>query len=64
MRRWAPSSIPLLEAETNLREFAAYSPIYEAQTREMLLAFCDNAGLAVEPAAEWGNQGAHECQTR
>jgi len=36
---------PVVEAETNLREFAAYSPIYEAQSREMLLAFCDNAGL-------------------
>ena len=36
---------PAVEAETNLREFAAYSPIYEAQSRDMLLAFCDNAGL-------------------
>ena len=36
---------PTLEAETNLREFEGYSPIYEAQSREMLEAFCDNAGL-------------------
>ena len=43
--KMGPMFDPTLEAETNLREFAAYSPIYEAQTREMLLAFCDNAGL-------------------
>lgn len=36
---------PVLEAEINLREFEGYSPIYEAQSREMLEAFCDNAGL-------------------
>ena len=36
---------PAVEAETNLREFAAYSPIYEAQSRDMLIAFCDNVGL-------------------
>ena len=30
---------PSVEAETNLREFAGYSPIYEAQTREMLIDF-------------------------
>ncbi len=36
---------PKLEAETNLREFEGYSPIYESQSREMLEAFCDNAGL-------------------
>ena len=36
---------PTLEAETNLREFEGYSPIYEAQSREMLEAFCDNVGL-------------------
>ena len=36
---------PAIEAETNLREFAAYSPIYEAQSRDMLMAFCENAGL-------------------
>ena len=44
-RRWAPNSDASLEAETNLRDFAAYAPIYEAQTRTMLIAFCDNAGL-------------------
>ena len=44
--KMGPLFDPLLEAETNLREFAAYSPTYEAQTREMLLAFCANAGLA------------------
>ena len=37
---------PATEAETNLREFTAYSPIYEAQSREMLVAFLENAGLA------------------
>ena len=37
---------PKFEAETNLREFTAYSPIYEAQSREMLIAFCQNAELA------------------
>ena len=36
---------PSFEAEAHLREFAAYSPIYEAQSREMLIAFCGNAGL-------------------
>ena len=35
-----------LEAETNLREFTTYSPIYEAQSREMLIAFLKNARLA------------------
>lgn len=43
--KMGPLFDPAVEAETNLREFAAYSPIYEAQSREMLLAFCDNAGL-------------------
>ena len=43
--KMGPHFDPSLEAETNLREFAAYSPIYEAQSREMLMAFCDNAGL-------------------
>ena len=43
--KMGPLFDPTLEAETNLREFAAYSPIYEAQSREMLNAFCDNAGL-------------------
>lgn len=36
---------PQVEAETNLREFEGYSPIYEAQSRAMLEAFLDNAGL-------------------
>ena len=43
--KMGPLFDPTLEAKTNLREFAAYSPIYEAQSREMLNAFCDNAGL-------------------
>ena len=43
--KMGPLFDPSLEAETNLREFAAYSPIYEAQSREMLMSFCDNAGL-------------------
>ena len=37
---------PKFEAEANLREFTAYSPIYEAQSRKMLIAFLKNAGLA------------------
>ena len=37
---------PRFEAEANLREFTSYSPIYEAQSREMLIAFLENAGLA------------------
>ena len=37
---------PTFEAETHLREFTTYSPIYESQSREMLIAFCVNAGLA------------------
>ena len=41
-----PEFDPASEAETNLREFTAYSPIYEAQSREMLVAFLENAGLA------------------
>ena len=38
---------PVFEAETHIREFTTYSPIYEAQSREMLNAFLDNAGLTV-----------------
>ncbi len=41
---------PKFEAEANLREFTTYSPIYEAQSREMLNAFLDNAGF-VDAAA-------------
>lgn len=37
---------PESEATTNLREFTAYSPIYEAQSREMFLAFLRQSGLA------------------
>ena len=37
---------PIFEADSHLREFAAYSPIYESQSREMLIAFLKNAGLA------------------
>ena len=36
---------PKFEAEANLREFTTYSPIYESQSRDMLIAFLDNAGL-------------------
>ena len=43
--KMGPLFDPSVEAETNLREFAAYAPIYEAQTRKLLIAFCDNAGL-------------------
>ena len=34
------------EAEANLREFTSYSPIYEAQSREMLIAFLEFAKQA------------------
>ncbi len=37
---------PIFEADAHLREFTTYSPIYESQSREMLIAFCVNAGLA------------------
>ena len=37
---------PTFEADAHLREFTTYSPIYEAQSREMLIAFCQNVGLA------------------
>lgn len=36
---------PEFEADANLREFTTYSPIYEAQSRGMLIAFLKNAGL-------------------
>lgn len=36
---------PKFEAEANLREFTSYSPFYEAQAREMLIAFLENSGL-------------------
>ena len=41
-----PRFDPKSEAETNLREFTTYSPVYEAQSREMLIAFLENAGIA------------------
>ncbi len=44
--KMGPLFDPAFEADAHLREFAAYSPIYEAQSREMLLAFLENAGLA------------------
>ena len=44
--KMGPLFDPAFEAEANLREFAAYAPIYEVQSRAMLAAFCDNAGLA------------------
>ncbi len=36
---------PLEESARNIREFARYAPYYEAQMREMLLAFLRNARL-------------------
>ena len=36
---------PKEEAARNLREFAKYSPFYQAQMREMFAAFLDNAGV-------------------
>ena len=44
--KMGPPFDPSFEADAHLREFAAYSPIYEAQSREMLAAFLENAGLA------------------
>ena len=44
--KMGPQFDPAFEAEANLREFAGYAPIYEAQSREMLAAFCENAGLS------------------
>ena len=44
--KMGPLFDPAFEADAHLREFAAYSPIYEAQSREMLVAFLENAGLA------------------
>ena len=37
---------PKFEADANLREFTTYSPTYEAQSREMLMAFLSSAGIA------------------
>ena len=37
---------PTFEAEANLREFTTYSPIYEAHSKEMLIAFLEIAALA------------------
>ena len=44
-KKMGPLFDPSFEAQAHLREFTAYSPIYEAQSREMLMAFCDKAGL-------------------
>ena len=44
--KMGPLFDPSFEADAHLREFTAYSPIYEAQSREMLVAFLENAGLA------------------
>ncbi len=41
--KMGPLFDPAFEADANLREFAGYAPIYEAQSREMLVAFCENA---------------------
>ncbi len=41
-----PMFDPNFEAETNLREFTTYSSLYEAQSREMFVAFLENASLA------------------
>ena len=40
-----PHFDPRFEAEANLREFTTYSPIYESQLRELLIAFLKNADL-------------------
>ena len=41
-----PMFDPVFEADANLREFTSYSPVYEAQSREMFVAFLENASLA------------------
>ena len=41
-----PPFDPKFEADANLREFTAYAPIYEDQSREMLKAFLKNAHIA------------------
>ena len=43
--KMGPIFDPKFEADANLREYAAYSPVYEAQSREMLIAFLQGAGL-------------------
>lgn len=40
-----PAFDPVFEADANLREFTTYSPIYESQSRAMLMAFLGNANL-------------------
>ena len=40
-----PNFDPAEEAARNLREFAGFAPVHEAQMRQLLLAFLDNAGL-------------------
>ena len=37
---------PREESARNLREFARYAPHYEAQMRDVLVAFLHNAGIA------------------
>ena len=44
-RLMGPLFDPEFEADANLREFAAYAPIYQDQSREMLIAFLSNAGI-------------------
>lgn len=44
-KKMGPLFDPAVEAETNFREFTTYSPVYEAQSRDMLIAFLENAGL-------------------
>ncbi len=45
---------PVEEAARNLREFAKYAPQHEAQMRELLRAFLENAGLVASAAAGAG----------
>ena len=45
-RLMGPGFDPDVEADTNLREFTAYSPIYESQSRDLMVAFLENAGIA------------------
>ena len=44
---------PAEEAARNLREFAGYAPLYEAQMGDLLRAFLLNAGLS-QPSPQGG----------
>jgi len=47
--KMGPLFDPAFEADANLREFAGYAPVYEAQSREMLEAFIDTSQAGPPP---------------